>query len=307
MATSYPSDLTVKATLNGTEYTLTWDDINNYYTATLTAPGATSFNRDGHSYPIDIVASNSYGATATASTKISVYETIAPTIGMFSPTEGTYYSTNTPTFLFNVIDEDGGSGVNRDATTITIDGTEIDWTDVKTVTNGYSYTVEVPNALINGAHKLVVYAEDFDGNDTTQTINFTVDVTPPQLNLYSPENDLKTNAATLLVKGATNDSTSSTVNVTITVKCGSTTGKTITPTVASDGTFSYTLTSADGYGSGTNTITVTSTDLVGNATTVTRTVYCDTSHLTIESAEVSSNVVPTSSTVVLTVKIVSTS
>ena len=55
---------TVRAQINGTWYTLTAGS-NNTYTATITAPGSTSFNKTGGYYDVTIEATNTAGTVTT--------------------------------------------------------------------------------------------------------------------------------------------------------------------------------------------------------------------------------------------------
>lgn len=56
----------VRAQINGTWYTLSATGTAGQYTATVTAPGATSYNNPGGYYNITVEAVNSAGTTGTA-------------------------------------------------------------------------------------------------------------------------------------------------------------------------------------------------------------------------------------------------
>ena len=57
---------TVQANINGTWHTLTYNDDNGRWEATITAPGATSFNQPGGYYNVQIKATNTAGTEGTA-------------------------------------------------------------------------------------------------------------------------------------------------------------------------------------------------------------------------------------------------
>lgn len=56
---------TVKATINGQTYTLTLNDSTNKYEATITAPDKSSYNKEGHYYPVSITAQDQAGNSET--------------------------------------------------------------------------------------------------------------------------------------------------------------------------------------------------------------------------------------------------
>ena len=56
----------VRARVNGTWHTLTYDAASGAYKATITAPGATSYNQAGGYYNVEVEATNTAGTTGTA-------------------------------------------------------------------------------------------------------------------------------------------------------------------------------------------------------------------------------------------------
>ena len=85
----------VRAQINGTWYTLTLNGTNTY-TATITAPGSTSYTKTGGYYDVTVEATNTAGTVTTqnasglASLKLVVKEKVAPVITILSPTSGAY-------------------------------------------------------------------------------------------------------------------------------------------------------------------------------------------------------------------------
>lgn len=293
---------TVKATINGQTYNLTYDSTTQTYTATISAPTKSSYNINaGHYYPVSVTAADDAGNSITVNDahasfgddlKLKVKEKNPPTITILNPTGGSTITSATPTIRWTVTDDD--SGVDPSTIKITIDsGTPITGTSItKTATTGgYTCSYEVTTALSNGTHTFVVEASDYDGNSTTSTTTtFTVDTVPPALTITSPADGLKTNVNKVTVAGTTNDATST--NVTITVNG-------VSVPVGEDGSFSYELELETGE----NTITIIATDGAGLTTTVTRTVTLDTGAPVFQSITITPNPVDAGATYVIRVKV----
>lgn len=296
---------TVQATINGTTYTLTLDSATGKYKATITAPSKSSYNQSGHYYPVSVkatdVAGNSTTKDATDSTlgtslQLQVKEKVAPVITITSPTSSQVLTNNKPTVQWKVTDDD--SGVNPDTIGITIDsGSKVTTGITKTaITGGYQCSYAIPTALSDRSHTIKFDASDNDGNAATQkSVTFKVDTVPPTLSITSPTDGLVTNKAALTVTGTTNDATSS--PVTLTVKLNS--GSAESVTVNDDGSFSKSITLAEG----TNTIVITATDGAGKTTSITRTVTLDTKAPTIVSVNIAPNPVDAGTTFVITVEV----
>ena len=244
----------VQAIVNGVTTTLTYDSKSKTYKATLTAPAKSSYNQSGHYYGVQIIAKDEAGNTTTVNQsdatlgsklRLTVKEKTAPVITISSPTASQLLTSNQPTILFTVTDDD--SGVNPDTIKLLIDGSEISGITKTKTTSGYSCSYKPSTALSDGSHTVVVKASDYDGNAATQkSVSFKIDTVPPELSVTSPVNKLVTNKTTVTVAGTTNDATSSPVTLTIN-------GSAVT--VYDDGTFSKDITLKDGS----NTITVTRT------------------------------------------------
>ena len=290
----------VRAQVNGTWYTLTYDSASGAYKGTITAPGSTSYNRTGGYYDVIVEATNTAGtkttATATelAGLKLVVKETVKPVITIKSPAKGAYVTTSTPSISVEVVDESGGSGVNMNSFALKVDSTTVSGYTKTVITNGVRVTYTPTSALSDGSHTLTVNCSDNDGNAATAaTSTFIVDTVPPTLNLTAPVDGLAVNANKTTVTGTTNDATSSSVTVKITVN-GTDQGSV---TVATNGSFSKEITLVEGS----NSVVVTATDAAGKVSTVTRTVTLDTSAPVIKSASVSPNPVTTGATMIISV------
>mgnify|MGYP002562799985 CR=1 FL=1 len=295
---------TVRAKVNGTWHNLTYNSSTKKWEASITAPGATSYNLPGGCYDIEVEATNDAGTTGTASAatldglKLVVREKVAPVITILSPSSGAYVTNSKQPVVFTVIDETGGSGVDLDTLVVKQDGVSAAASTLaKTaVTGGYSVTYTPAAALSDGSHTVTIDVSDHDGNAAAQkTTSYTVDTVPPTLNVTAPEAGLITNSASLTVRGTTNDATSSPVTVRVSLN-GVDKGA---ATISADGSFTKALTLANGS----NTIVVTATDAAGKSSSVTRTVTLDTSVPVIQSAAVTPNPVDAGATMLISVVI----
>ena len=291
----------VRAQINGTWYKLSSTD-GKTYTATITAPGATSFHQSGGYYSVTVEATNTAGTVTTqngaglAGLRLVVKEKVAPVITILTPTSGAYVINNKQPVTFTIVDESGGSGINLSSLVVKQDNTAVASSTITStaITNGYSVTYTPATALSDGSHTVTVTVSDNDGNAATaKSTTYKVDTVPPTLNITAPTNDLITNAASLAVKGTTNDTSSSPVSVKITLN-GTDQG---TVTVGTDGAFTKTVTLAEGA----NTLVITATDSAGKASTVTRSITLDTSKPVIKSATISPNPVDAGVSMVITV------
>ena len=294
----------VRAQVNGTWHTLAYNSATGKYEATITAPGATSFHQSSGYYNVQVEATNTAGTVGTADgstlagLRLVVKERVAPVITILSPSAGAYVTNSKQPVVFTIVDETGGSGINLSSLVVKQDGTAVASGTMKqtAITNGYSVTYTPAGALSDGSHTVTVEVSDNDGNAATaKSTTYTVDTVPPTLNLTSPANGLVTAAASLNVSGSTNDSTSSPVTIAIKLN-GADQGSV---TVASNGSFSKTVTLA----SGSNTIEVTATDAAGKVSSVTRTVTLDTSVPKVVSATITPNPVDAGATMVISVEI----
>lgn len=294
----------VKAVLNGQTYNLTYDAASGTYNATVTAPGATSYNQAGGYYNVSVTATNDAGTTGTADgatlegLRLVVRELVAPVITILSPSGGAYVTNSKQPVVFTVTDEAGGSGVDLTTLVVKQDGTAMASNTIATtaITNGYSVTYTPAEALGDGIHTVTVDIKDHDGNAADQkSTTYTVDTVPPALNVTDPTDNLVTSKAALTVSGTTNDATSSPVTVTVRLN-GADQGAV---TVSADGAFAKSITLAEGS----NTIVVTATDAAGKISSVTRTVKLDTSVPVITAASITPNPADAGATVIISVTI----
>ena len=305
---------TVKAVINGQEYTLTKGS-GNTWSVTITAPTATSgMNNNGSGpgvgsaasgkgyYPVTFTATDEAGNTTTIDDthstfgndcKLKVKETVAPVASFTYPTASATITSNKPKIDFKLTDS--GSGINPSSVKIKIDsGAE---TAVTVTGSGTTYTGSYTpsSALADGNHTVTVYGYDYDGNKSNiATVTFKIDTTPPTLVLNTPV-DATTNKTSATIAGTTNDALSSPVTVTATLN-GADVGAI---TVSADGSFSKAITLV----TGTNTIVVTATDSAGKSTSITRTVIVNTSAPVFTSVTITENPSITGASITITVEV----
>lgn len=294
---------TVKFTLNGQTYDLTYDTASKTYKATITAPSTTSWNENSdHKYHGEVVATDDAGNSTTATVAdfdglaLRVLEKVKPIISVSYPTASAFITSATPTFKWTVTD--AGSGIDQSSISIKIDGnTAITSGITKTaVTNGYECSYTPASPLGEGAHTVYFNVSDNDGNAATQASTaFTIDTVPPTLNLTSPADGLITNKSAIVVSGTTNDATSSPVTVKVIVNGGTAQNA----EVAANGSFSINVTLTEGS----NTIKVVATDSAGKSTTIERTVTLDTAAPKITAVTLTPNPVDAGATYIITVTV----
>lgn len=302
----------VRVKINNAWTVLTYNEATGNYEATIAAPNITSYNvNSGHYYPVTVEATNMAGTIATkddtdseigSSLQLRVKEQTAPVITITAPTASAYLSTNTPEIAFTITDETNGSGVDITSLQIKVDnGAAITNTSsgvtVSTITGGYSVKYIPQTALTDGSHTVTIDCSDHDGNAAeSKSVSFAVDTVAPILTVSEPaESGSYTSVQTLVVKGTTNDATSSVA--TVTVKLNGVDQGTVT--VDSSGNFEKSVSLA----SGENTIEVTATDRAGKTTTITRTIILDISVPDIESVTITPNPVATGNSFVISVTI----
>ena len=291
---------TVKAKINGQTVNLTYNEGNQAWEATTTAPSQSSYNQPNHYYGVEVTATDDSGNSTTVSAttgdfqddlQLVVKEKVPPVITITSPTDEAFLTNNKPTIQFSITDDD--SGVDPDTITIKIDnGANITSGITKNASGrGFNCSYVPTTALGDGSHTVYINAKDHDGNAAVQkSVQFTVDTVAPTLNVTSPTEGLKTNEDTVTVSGTTNDATSSPVKVTVN-------GDVVT--VQENGSFSKVVTLTEGE----NTITVIATDSAGKQTTVVRHVTKDTGAPVFQSIELVPNPVDAGQTYIIRVKV----
>lgn len=294
----------VQVVINGQTHTLTYNAKTKKYEATITAPSTSSYNQNGHYYNVKVKATDEAGNSVTkdatdttlgSSLQLKVKEKVAPVISITAPSSSAKLTNNKPVINWTVTDAD--SGVNPSTIKLIIDSQTIT-TGITKTQSGKNYTCSYTptTALSDGTHTIKVFASDYDGNVATQkSVTFTVDTVPPELSVSAPVDNLVTNQSSLVVKGTTNDVTSS--PVTLTIKLNGGTEQTVE--VGSDGSFTKTLTLVTGE----NTIVITAKDGAGKTSTVTKKVVLDQTAPVIQSVTISPNPVNAGATYTISVEV----
>lgn len=294
----------VQVVINGQTHTLTYNAKTKKYEATITAPSTSSYNQNGHYYNVKVKATDEAGNSVTkdatdttlgSSLQLKVKEKVAPVISITAPSSSAKLTNNKPVINWTVTDAD--SGVNPSTIKLIIDSQTIT-TGITKTQSGKNYTCSYTptTALSDGTHTIKVSASDYDGNVATQkSVTFTVDTVPPELSVSAPVDNLVTNQSSLVVKGTTNDVTSS--PVTLTIKLNGGTEQTVE--VGSDGSFTKTLTLVTGE----NTIVITAKDGAGKTSTVTKKVVLDQTAPVIQSVTISPNPVNAGATYIISVEV----
>lgn len=294
----------VQVVINGQTHTLTYNAKTKKYEATITAPSTSSYNQNGHYYNVNVKATDEAGNSVTkdatdttlgSSLQLKVKEKVAPVISITAPSSSAKLTNNKPVINWTVTDAD--SGVNPSTIKLIIDSQTIT-TGITKTQSGKNYTCSYTptTALSDGTHTIKVSASDYDGNVATQkSVTFTVDTVPPELSVSAPVDNLVTNQSSLVVKGTTNDVTSS--PVTLTIKLNGGTEQTVE--VGSDGSFTKTLTLVTGE----NTIVITAKDGAGKTSTITKKVVLDQTAPVIQSVTISPNPVNAGATYTISVEV----
>lgn len=294
----------VQVVINGQTHTLTYNATTKKYEATITAPSTSSYNQNGHYYNVKVKATDEAGNSVTkdatdttlgSSLQLKVKEKVAPVISITAPSSSAKLTNNKPVINWTVTDAD--SGVNPSTIKLIIDSQTIT-TGITKTQSGKNYTCSYTptTALSDGTHTIKVSASDYDGNVATQkSVTFTVDTVPPELSVSAPVDNLVTNQSSLVVKGTTNDVTSS--PVTLTIKLNGGTEQIVE--VGSDGSFTKTLTLVTGE----NTIVITAKDGAGKTSTVTKKVVLDQTAPVIQSVTISPNPVNAGATYTISVEV----
>lgn len=294
----------VQVVINGQTHTLTYNATTKKYEATITAPSTSSYNQNGHYYNVKVKATDEAGnsvtkdatdATLGSSLQLKVKEKVAPVISITAPSSSAKLTNNKPVIKWTVTDTD--SGVNPSTIKLIIDSQTIT-TGITNTQSGKNYTCSYTptTALSDGTHIIKVSASDYDGNVATQkSVTFTVDTVPPELSVSAPVDNLVTNQSSLVVKGTTNDVTSS--PVTLTIKLNGGTEQAVE--VGSDGSFTKTLTLVTGE----NTIVITAKDGAGKTSTVTKKVVLDQTAPVIQSVTILPNPVNAGATYTISVEV----
>ena len=220
------SEVGALITVNGLPATMT----NRYFAKPISL-------EDGPNL-ITVSAADWAGNTRTVQVRV-VLDTQAPLLEVKEPRPGAYVNQN-PVSL---------SGSTEPGATVKVNGARVQLVDT-----GFEALVE----LSEGVNTISVSSTDAAGNVNSQSFLLYLDTAAPDLNLFTPREELWTNLSRVLVSGATEAGTSVTVN-----------GQNVN---VLNTLFSIYVQLLEGP----NKVTVMARDAAGNRQTVVRMVYLDT-------------------------------
>lgn len=204
----------VRAKLGDEWVTLTYNSATGRYEGQLDPPG-TSIHQPGGYYNVEVEALSGSGETAAASgeqlpsLRLVVRETAAPVLTLISPQPG-YLATGAPAFVFEAVDEEGGSGVDPESFQVLGSTAGV---SAQAIPGGFRFAWSPPGGWSDGAHTVSASVRDFDGNQSTVSGAYVVDTVPPALLIREPYMRHVTDAETAAVSGDAWDATSPSVAV----------------------------------------------------------------------------------------------
>ncbi len=205
----------VRVNFNGQWCTLAYNSETQRYEGHIT-PTASSHGQSGGYYGLTVEASNDSGAVSTVDSSISkalrlvVKEVTEPEITLVSPPQG-YLTTNAPSIVFTVTDEAGGSGVDLATLSVFLDGNPALYS-TEPIANGYRVTCAL-SGLDDGPHTITAAVSDHDGNQADLSLFYTVDTTPPMIQIMSPNAHRIIDDDAVLISGTALDATAPPVTV----------------------------------------------------------------------------------------------
>ncbi|TAK58376.1 MAG: DUF11 domain-containing protein, partial [Bacteroidetes bacterium] len=173
-------------------------------------------------------------------------DTTPPAITITTPADGSTITDNTPPIY----------GVTEPYLPVIV---KIDGVPIDTVTSdgAGNWTTNAPSPLPDGSHTVTADTRDDAGNTATDTNNFTIDTTPPSINVVTPTNGSTTSDDTPTYVGTTDP------NQTVIVSVD---GVPI-DTVVADGSGNWTTIQPTPLSNGPHTVTGDVTDPYGNSAT----------------------------------------
>ena len=299
----------VKATINGIEYPLTYSSELGKYYVDIQAPSASSYPQTNHYFPVRIDVVDSYGNTASATDstptignnlKLFVKEQVKPVATITSHTSGSYITQDYVNLAFTILDNTnqstGYSGIDPSTITMTSSAGTVGTPTLTAVTGGYSGTVAITD-IPDGNVTFSVNGADYDGNTAnTAQVTVIIDTVAPSLVVSSPADGYETNLDRITIIGTASDATSSPVTVTISLR-GTDQG-----TVALDSSGHYEK-EIGTLIEGENSISVTATDAAGKSTTLTFSVWYSSAIPVISNPVITPNPVDAGTTYRLTVEV----
>jgi len=210
----------------------------------------------------NISASVTYLTLTGTDTQTLTIDTVAPTVTIDSPTNGSATNDNTPV-IFSGNTEPGITVV------IAVDGTPI---DTVTADNNGDWSTTSP-ALSDGPHTITATGTDVVGNSSVATVTVTIDTVLPTITINGGSS-VYTNDQTPTIAGTTSEPNGTTISITINGQTRTTTATGGTwsidwPITLSDATYPVTASVTDGTGNSASTSQTLIVDVTTPVVTIT--------------------------------------
>jgi hypothetical protein len=146
-------------------------------------PYLSAWGADGNNMTLELNATDEWEESITdGGTPCAANSVLGVSIFGLTPPENTWTNSSTPVIGANY---SSPYGINTTSVTIAVDGVDKTADVNTTITTTYVTYDNTSDILSEGLHNATVYAEDNQGNNATETWNFGVDPTPPDINLTS--------------------------------------------------------------------------------------------------------------------------
>ncbi len=169
---------------------------------------------DGN-YEARAVATDNTGNVSTSSAVSFLIDTVAPTVTMSAPANGSATNNNKPTLSATASDNTGGSGLASVQLQYSSDGGGT-WNNAGLPETSAPFTFTFPTALADGNYEARAVASDNAGNSATSSaLSFLIDTVPPIVTMTAPatSSDTNNNKPTLSATAQDNAGGSSLANV----------------------------------------------------------------------------------------------
>ena len=194
-------------------------------------------------------------------------DTVAPTVSITAPTNGSFANNNEPTLTATAADNNGGSGLESVVFQYSSNGGTT-WVNASLPETAGPYSFTFGTALGDGTYKARAIAVDKADNSTTSAVvSFTVDTVAPTVAMTGPANNTITNnnVVTLSATAADNNGGSGLASVQFQYSNNGGTSWQYAGSAQSNGPFSFTFSS--GLADGTYEARAIASDKAGNSTT----------------------------------------
>jgi hypothetical protein len=241
---------TVVITVFAQTITVTADAVTGAFTAPL------GFDLPNGTYQISITATDAAGNVSQPATRSFTVDTTALPLTLTAPAQGAALSTLTPTIQ-------GTTAPNTQVTITVRDSADMVVATLMATSNAAGEFSVTTMALVEGSYVATASVRTAANVETTDTTNFTLDVTPPALSLIAPAADAALNNPTPVISGTSEPGAELQIEI---LDAAGNTVETITVTVGMNGQYSVTPTQP--LTDGDYTITAVAADRAGNTTTV---------------------------------------